>query len=237
MDKETKQLYKILKDETNQKILTLTNEHGSLNYTNLMEKTETISERMLNYHLKSLNNLLTKNTEDQYILTEKGQTALKILTEELPKQKTLKKNNKKILHAISLIQITIITVTIVLYSQGYIDARNLRISIGWFIGTIIATCVAYRLEVKPLTPKLITDRKFTGLYIIYGGIAGLIIIFLGTTITSVISVSIDGPNLLQATSSNIVFFFCYLISATVIGCLTGYYIGKKNNFKKPKWFN
>ena len=79
--------YKILKDETNQKILVLINIHGSLSYTDLLEKSEVISERMLNYHIKTLDDLLSKNEKNQYILTEKGQIALKTLKENSANKK------------------------------------------------------------------------------------------------------------------------------------------------------
>lgn len=74
-------LHKILKDETRQKIVSLLNEKGSLCYTELMDATKASSTGQLNYHLKVLGNLLTKNKAGQYLLTEKGKLASKLLLE------------------------------------------------------------------------------------------------------------------------------------------------------------
>jgi DNA-binding transcriptional ArsR family regulator len=74
-------LHKILKDKTRQKIVSLLNEKGSLCYTELMDATKTSSTGQLNYHLKVLGDLLTKNKAGQYLLTEKGKLASKLLLE------------------------------------------------------------------------------------------------------------------------------------------------------------
>jgi hypothetical protein len=74
-------LHKILKDETRQKIVSLLNEKGSLSYTALMDATKTSSTGQLNYHLKVLGYLITKNNAGQYLLTEKGKLASKLLLE------------------------------------------------------------------------------------------------------------------------------------------------------------
>jgi predicted house-cleaning noncanonical NTP pyrophosphatase (MazG superfamily) len=85
-------LYKILKYDTNQKILKLINENGSLSYTDLMEKSEFYTEALLNHHINVLSEFLSKNEEYRYVLTERGQLALKLL-EENPEQ--IKKFERK----------------------------------------------------------------------------------------------------------------------------------------------
>ena len=52
-------LHKILKDEARRKIVLLLNEKGSLSYTDLM-KSLTVSTKLLNYHLKVLDDFLSK---------------------------------------------------------------------------------------------------------------------------------------------------------------------------------
>ena len=54
-------LHKILKDETRSKIILLLNEKGSLSYTDLMNTLRIVSTGTLNYHLKVLGDLLTKD--------------------------------------------------------------------------------------------------------------------------------------------------------------------------------
>jgi len=74
-------LHKILKDDTRQKIILLLNEKGSLGYTELLDATEASSTGLLNYHLKVLGDLLTltKNEAGQYLLSEKGKLAFRLL--------------------------------------------------------------------------------------------------------------------------------------------------------------
>jgi predicted transcriptional regulator len=74
-------VHKILKDETRRKIVLLLNEKGSLSYTDLMDALEIVSTGTLNYHLKILGGLLTKNDNGQYMLTEKGKLASRLLLE------------------------------------------------------------------------------------------------------------------------------------------------------------
>lgn len=72
-------LYKILKDEKRQKIIVLLNEKGSVGYTELLDASETGSTGLLNYHLKVLGDLITKNEKGEYLLTDKGKLASSVL--------------------------------------------------------------------------------------------------------------------------------------------------------------
>ncbi len=67
-------LHKILKDETRRKIVLLLNEKDALSHSDLMAKLGFLTTGLLNYHLKQLDNLLTKDADGKYTLTEKGQT-------------------------------------------------------------------------------------------------------------------------------------------------------------------
>jgi len=78
-------LHKILKDETRRKIVLLLNEKEALSHTALMEELGFLTTGLLNYHLKQLDDLLTKDTDGRYILTEKGKLATRLLT-EFPEQ-------------------------------------------------------------------------------------------------------------------------------------------------------
>ena len=74
-------LHKILKDETRRKIVLLLNQKGTLSYTDLMEELAFINYGRLNYHLKQLDDLLTKDANGRYTFTEKGKLAVRLLTE------------------------------------------------------------------------------------------------------------------------------------------------------------
>jgi DNA-binding transcriptional ArsR family regulator len=60
MNADLAALHKILKDETRRQILLLLNDKA-MTYTELMGAAEVISTGILNYHLKVLGDLVTKN--------------------------------------------------------------------------------------------------------------------------------------------------------------------------------
>jgi hypothetical protein len=230
-------LYKILKDDNRQKIIVLINENGSLSYTDLLEKLDTVSTGLLNYHLKILGDLLSKNEGGQYTLSERGRLASKLL-EEFPEQENLsakRKRQKRFWLALGLSQVVFFIVVLALYSQRYVDSAILTMSTVTFVGMIAITYLGYRLRDNPLTPELRAKKKFTGVYIAGGGVAGSVVVFFGTPIASFISVSVGGPNLLRVIGFDAVYFLSYLSSAVVIGCLIGYYVGKRQSFRQPKW--
>ncbi len=84
-------LHKVLKDEKRRKIVTLLNEKGSLSYTDFMNSLGIDSTGKLNYHLKILNELITKREDGLYILTDKGKLAVR-LVQELGKEKAKPKS-------------------------------------------------------------------------------------------------------------------------------------------------
>jgi amino acid permease len=53
------------------------------------------------------------------------------------------------------------------------------------------------------------------------------IAMMGMLLATVISIYTGGPNFLQVTEDNNVYFYSYLSIAIVIGCIVGYYIAKK----------
>jgi len=218
-------LHKILKDDNRQKILLTLNERGSLSYTDLIEKMGFVSTGLLNYHLKVLGDLLSKNEKDHYVLTEKGRLALKFL-EEFPEQETLKrKKQKQYWRVFGLIQVVIFVVVLVLYSQNYVDSTRLIRGTVTLICMIFLTCLGYKLQTSsPLTLEG-EKKRFALVYIIGGGLGGFIIAFFGTPIVNMISAYVGGPDL----------FVVYVVSVVVIGCLVGYWVGKKKGFRQPKW--
>jgi ArsR family transcriptional regulator, arsenate/arsenite/antimonite-responsive transcriptional repressor len=74
-------LHKVLKDETRRKILAILSERGSASYSELMAELQIASTGRLNYHLKVLNGLISKDAEGRYVLSEKGKAAHRLLTE------------------------------------------------------------------------------------------------------------------------------------------------------------
>jgi len=233
---DTVAAHKLLKDQDNQKILVLINEYGSLSYTDLMEKTESVSERMLNYSLEDLVDLLNKNEEGQYVLTEKGQMTVKFL-EEYPEylKKFKRKKMKQTGYVLGLGCVISLIVVLILYSQGHI-IFGLFYRIVFFIGLILTFYVGnVVVAVSQISERVNKNRIISGklLCTITGGLFGSLIAMLGLAIATLISIDKGGPNFWHITGSYAAFDYIYYGSSIVIGCIIGYYIGKE--LAKPKY--
>ncbi len=73
-------LPRILKDPTRRRILDLLVQKGALSYVEILNALDIDHTGKLNYHLKLLGDLVAKNQVAQYVLTEKGELALQILS-------------------------------------------------------------------------------------------------------------------------------------------------------------
>lgn len=85
-------LHKILSDTTRRSILELLSEKQALSYTEIMTLLRITNTGRLNYHLKALENLVSKDDEGKYRLTERGQLAVSLLRtfpERAPAEKKL----------------------------------------------------------------------------------------------------------------------------------------------------
>jgi DNA-binding transcriptional ArsR family regulator len=230
MTSDVVSLYKILSDDTNQKILRIIYENVSLSYTDLVEKTELYSEALFNYHLKVLGELLRKNEEDKYILTEKGQSTLKLLSESSEQnQKVWKKKQKQNGVYVGLGYAVIIIFALIFYSQGYIE-RKILYRIILYTSFPVMLYISYIFNVASLTSESVRKKRIVYAKLSFaflGGIIGMAIAMIGLAVASVISVSKGGPNFWHITDSYVAFNDVYFISSFAIGCIIGYYVGKK----------
>lgn len=230
-------LHKILKDEKRRKIVLLLNEKGSLSYTDLMNSLGDVSTGLLNYHLKILNDLLEKKGTGQYLLTEKGKLASRLLL-ELPEegsQLQKKKKQKQFWVIAAFSQIIFLAIIVTIFYLGYIDFGRLVLYSVWFCGSIGLAYLGYRIQdSRPESgSKAEISRQRIG-YIMLGGFSGLATAFFGTTILTFISINVGGPNFLRMVNNPLDFFFLVLFLTTA-GAITGYFLGKRNGFKKPRW--
>lgn len=85
-------LHKILKDENRRRILLQLQEKGSISYVDLMKTLEISNTGKMNYHLKVLGDLIAKNEDGKYLLTEKGKRATRMLLEFKEKKSPDKKS-------------------------------------------------------------------------------------------------------------------------------------------------
>jgi hypothetical protein len=81
MSSDFASLHKILKDETRRNIVKMLDDFGPLSYTQIMGNLGFQKTGLLNYHLKALDDLITKNENGQYTLTEKGKLSARFLKE------------------------------------------------------------------------------------------------------------------------------------------------------------
>jgi len=105
-------LHKILSDTTRRSILDLLSEKQTLSYTEIMTLLHVTNTGRLNYHLKALGNLVSKDDEGKYHLTERGQLAVSLLR-TFPERASAKKKLSvlKITTAVVLILIGVLLIS------------------------------------------------------------------------------------------------------------------------------
>jgi hypothetical protein len=226
-------LHKILKDENRQKIIGLLNEKGSLGYTELLDASETGSTGLLNYHLKVLGDFITKNEYGKYVLTDKGKVASAVLlqfpTESNPAQK--RRAQKIFWTILALGQAAVLISVITLYFVGIVDVARLTQAFIGFVTGILLAIFGYRMQITMPAPcsekmKIRTRRA----YILGGAWLGFAIAFFGVGLF----LAMFFRPLLRYYWSDWYFIFM-LIIAPALGAVWGYWVGKRNNFEKPKW--
>jgi hypothetical protein len=136
-------LHKILKDPTRRKAILLLN-GSSLTYTELMDKLEIISTGTLNYHLKVLGDLVTKNGNDQYTLTSRGNLAYQVLT-QFPDQ-SQPVQDKRIYKA--WIVMTAAAVFMAVISCYYLQIPPFRTAVTVAV-LLVTTAFAFYVRIKP----------------------------------------------------------------------------------------
>jgi hypothetical protein len=88
-------LHKILSDPTRRLIIELLAEKAEFSYTEIMAELRISNTGRLNYHLKALNSLLSKDDQGKYRLTEKGKLAANML-KTFPNKVHAEKDRKKV---------------------------------------------------------------------------------------------------------------------------------------------
>lgn len=84
-------LHKVLSETTRRNILELLAEKEALGYTEIMALLQITNTGRLNYHLKALGGLISKDDQGRYHLSERGQLAVNLLhtfPERVPAEKT-----------------------------------------------------------------------------------------------------------------------------------------------------
>ena len=87
-------LHKILSDTTRRSILELLAEKEALSYTEIMALLQVTNTGRLNYHLKALGTLISKDDQGKYHLTERGKLSINLL-QTFPERATVKRKKYK----------------------------------------------------------------------------------------------------------------------------------------------
>ena len=103
-------LHKILGDTTRRSILELIKEKDAISYTEIMSILHVTNTGRLNYHIKALNGLISKDDQGKYHLTERGQLAVNLLQtfpEKVQAENAISINKRSLKVTISAILIII----------------------------------------------------------------------------------------------------------------------------------
>ena len=150
-------LHKILKDETRRKIVLLLNEKGVLSHKDLIKELGFLTTGLLNYHLRQLDDLLTKDADGRYTLTEKGKLAKRLLTEfpdQNRKQVGLKpKWWRKFWIAIGITTVLLTITNLITYFLGYITLTVLFQSFLVFLALIGILYMVQQITIEVLSEK------------------------------------------------------------------------------------
>ncbi len=236
-------LYKILKDETRRKIILLINDKEGLSYSELLDATKIGSTGLLNYHLKVLGDLVTKNETGQYTLTEKGKLASRLLVEfpDQNNQAERRKWTQRFFITMVIGQVVYFSTILTLYHFGYVDSYRVLTTTSWVIIGTIALYFGYRMQRTIPVPN--SKEQKGRIRIAYAaGVIGLILLvsFFGVGILfRVLSDFMGEPffpgNPLYDTFCSPGYMIFSMLIAPALGGIVGYYLGKRKGFHKPKW--
>ena len=231
-------LHKVLKDEKRRKIITLLNEKESLSYTELMNMLEISSTGKLNYHLKILNELITKKEDGLYVLTEKGKLAVHLLQEfgERKSQSQIEAPlSRGYFIVVSLFSSAMVGLNFALYLLGLVTFDRFVLYTVMAVLGFVFLATAERARVK--RSMWSANRQMLGakISIIFAGaVGGLTVWFFagGLLIVALGNAGIRSPFLT---------FSAWIISSftvgTLIGGLMGYLIYKRSKYSKIGYYN
>jgi hypothetical protein len=228
-------LHKILKDETRQRILFTLNERGNQTYTDLMNSQGITSTGKMNYHIKMLNGLVSKNQDGLYSLTEKGKLALRLLDEfrETKSQAQLDAPFPRgYIIVVALFSVVALSVNFGLYLSGLILFNDFVVYLASTVLAIVFLVLAERARVKRSmwTPqKQMLGAKLS--FMFAGAWAGAVICFFGGGLL------LGAVGLLARVSSFDAFIIYSNVFGAVMGGAVGYFIYKLSRYSKMHYYN
>ncbi len=236
-------LHKILKDPTRRKILVLLNEKSSLSYTELLGATGAGSTGLLNYHLKILGDLLTKNEASQYQLSEKGKLAFKLIS-EFPEENNLaqrRRNQKLLLAVVGVGQIIYLAILLGFYAVGQLEFYKLATGVSSFAVGMVFLFIIYRVQMSATKPGVNEETVQMKFAYVSGGVSLFLgVAFFGVGVVFRVISDLMGwrfrmGNPLFETLWNPAYMAFSMLIAPAIGGILFYYWGKRNGFRRPNW--
>jgi hypothetical protein len=233
MSTDLTNLYKALKDPNRQTIIGILEAKGATSYTELLEASETGSTGLLNYHLKVLGDLVEKNAEGQYVLSEKGKVASSVLHNFPPQAELARKRRAQKIYwsLLAVGQIVLLASFVVVYFLGLIDViRLVQACIACAI-FLPMSYFGYKSIVNPPPPG--SDRMKKRMRVAYplgGAWLGFAISFF---VVGLVLATFARPLLRYFWTAEYLVFM--VAGAPALGAAWGYWVGKRNGFNQPKW--
>jgi hypothetical protein len=233
MSTDLTNLYKALKDPNRQTIIGILEAKGATSYTELLEASETGSTGLLNYHLKVLGDLVEKNAEGQYVLSEKGKVASSVLHNFPPQAELARKRRAQKIYwsLLAVGQIVLLASFVVVYFLGLIDViRLVQACIACAI-FLPMSYFGYKSIVNPPSPG--SDRMKKRMRVAYplgGAWLGFAISFF---VVGLVLATFARPLLRYFWTAE---YWAFMVAgAPALGAVWGYWVGKRNGFNQPKW--
>lgn len=195
----------------------------------------------LNYHLKMLDELITKNPDGTYLLTEKGTLATQLL-DELSKETTRKmalnpfpmKNLIRTIVSSGLF----LLVMLLLYFYGITPFIWVIYGLTLFAGSIISAIIVAKLPAN--IPKHPPEKRRTGTkigFIILGGGIGMVTGFLGASLLLLATIR---PLRLAGVSTVFLGFTLWVTVGSLIGITIGglisYIVYRRSKYSKIDYY-
>jgi hypothetical protein len=230
-------LHKALKDEKRRKIITLLNEKGSLSYTDLMNALEIANTGKLNYHLKVLQELVTKNQDGLYILTDRGKLAAGFL-QDLGKTKSPSQMDapfpKGYLIVASLFTLAVVASDFAVFLLGSISVTEFAEYLFTAFLAFVFLVGAEKARVKRSMWRPNRQMLAAMLSIIFAGaFGGAVVLFFGGGLVMVALAQVGVHSPFPTFNSWIIASF---FVGAVGGAAVGYFIFCRSRFSDPAYF-
>ncbi len=230
-------LHKVLKDEKRRKIVALLNEKGSQSYTDLMTALGISNTGKLNYHLKVLSELVTKDSGGLYVLTDKGKLAAN-LVQDLAARKSQSQIEapfpRGYMIVVSLFSVAMVALDFGLFLSGVILLEPFAEYLLTAVLAFVFLIAAEKARVK--RSMMQPNRQMLGAQlsiIAAGAFAGAVGLFFGGGLLLAGLVQLGFHNPFPTFNSWIIISFTL---GAVIGGAAGYTIFKQSRYSDPRYY-